>query len=42
MKTAASIVAGPPANWNNLSGNPIRATSRDNLAWLKEHPTVRQ
>lgn len=30
-----------PANWHHHSGNPIRATSRDDLTWLKEHATVR-
>lgn len=31
-----------PADWHNHTGNTVRATSRDDLAWLKSRATVRR
>jgi prepilin-type N-terminal cleavage/methylation domain-containing protein/prepilin-type processing-associated H-X9-DG protein len=31
-----------PSNWHNHTGNAARPSSNNDLAWLKEHTTVRQ
>jgi prepilin-type N-terminal cleavage/methylation domain-containing protein len=32
----------PPADWHDHTGNPAKPSSLADLAWLKEHATVRQ
>jgi prepilin-type N-terminal cleavage/methylation domain-containing protein/prepilin-type processing-associated H-X9-DG protein len=32
----------PPGNWHDHTGNPAKPSSYNDLAWLKEHTTVRQ
>jgi hypothetical protein len=32
----------PPGDWHNHTGNPAAASCLSDLAWLKEHTTVRK